>query len=275
MTSSPSSTEVTVSAANQGPIMSVSWPSTAVQATAAAAPFDARLIPEFDGSTDVVAWMTRAEMLCQLRGVAVESVLPLRLSGGAFAVWAQLPPSSRSSLEAVRSALYAAFALDQYAAYEEFSTRRLQHGESPDVYLADLRRLAALFGGLPDRALACAFVAGLPDAVRQTIRAGSRAEELDLLSVLTRARAVLSDERVAVAAAASRGAPPPARRDITPWDRRCDCETPVSRRVAGARRQRRCWSCGSPGHLAAACQQRSGNGVGESTSPPALSPANQ
>lgn len=37
----------------------------------------------------------------------------------------------------------AAFALDQYAAYEAFSVRKLQSGESADVFLTDLRRLAA------------------------------------------------------------------------------------------------------------------------------------
>ncbi|KAF0310060.1 hypothetical protein FJT64_018880 [Amphibalanus amphitrite] len=129
-------------------------------------------------------------MLCRLRGVPVESVLPLRLSGGAFAVWSQLPAHSQSSLVAVRGALYAAFALDQHAAYEAFSARRLRPGESADVFLADLRRLAALFGGLPERALTCAFVAGLPDDVRQTIRAGSKAEGLDLTTIVWRPRQV-------------------------------------------------------------------------------------
>ena len=52
--------------------------------------------------------------------------------------------------------------------------------------------------------------------VRQVIGAGSRAERLSLQDVLTRARAVLSDERLAVAAAAARGQvkrwnQPPAR----------------------------------------------------------------
>ncbi|KAF0314327.1 hypothetical protein FJT64_015207 [Amphibalanus amphitrite] len=153
-------------------------------------PFDVRLIPEYDGSTDVVEWFGRTEMLCRLRGVPVESVLPLRLSGGAFAVWSQLPAHSQSSLVAVRGALYAAFALDQHAAYEAFSARRLRPGESADVFLADLRRLAALFGGLPERALTCAFVAGLPDDVRQTIRAGSKAEGLDLTTIVWRPRQV-------------------------------------------------------------------------------------
>ncbi|KAF0307097.1 hypothetical protein FJT64_021512 [Amphibalanus amphitrite] len=168
------------------------------------APFDARLIPEFDGTEDVVScWLARAEMLCQLRGVAAETVIPLRLAGGAFHVWSQLPAASRCSLTAVRDALQAAFALDEYAAYEAFAARRLMAGESADVFLADLRRLAALFGGVPERALACAFVAGLPDSVRQMIRAGCRADGLDLSSVLARARAVLTDERLSAAAAAA------------------------------------------------------------------------
>ena len=59
-----------------------------------------------------------------------------------------------------------------------------------------------MFGGVPERALACAFVAGLPDDIRRTVRAGCRAEDLDLADVLTRARAVLSDESVAAGAAA-------------------------------------------------------------------------
>ena len=183
---------------------------------APSAAFDARLIEEFDGSSDIVEWFTRAELLCQHRGVPLISVLPLRLTGGAFSVWSQLAPDSRGSLDDVRTALYEAFALDQHAAYGAFTARQLRAAESADVFLADLRRLAALFGGVPERTLICAFIAGLPDSVRQVIRAGSRAERLSLQDVLTRARAVLSDERLAVAAAAARGQvkrrnQPPAR----------------------------------------------------------------
>ncbi|XP_043225494.1 uncharacterized protein LOC122383282 [Amphibalanus amphitrite] len=160
--------------------------------------FDARLIPEFDGAGDVVQWHTRAQMLCELRGASLAAVLPLRLTGGAFAVWSQMPVADRGSADAVRDALFTAFAPDPFTAYEAFVSRRLQHGESADVFLADLRRLAALFGGVPDRMLVCAFVAGLPETTRQVIRAGTRAESLELASVLARARAVLSDEREAV-----------------------------------------------------------------------------
>lgn len=88
---------------------------------------------------DVMEWLTRAEILYQLRGVTLDSVLPLSLTGGTFAVWSQLPTSNRGSVAAVHDPLYEAFALDQYAAYEAFTARRLRPRESADVFLADLR----------------------------------------------------------------------------------------------------------------------------------------
>ena len=120
--------------------------------------FDARLIPEYDGSSDVVEWYTRAEVLCRHRGVDLTGVLPARLTGGAFAVWLQMPEEARDSAVAVRDALFDAFAMDRLAAYDAYASRRLQPGESADVYLADLRRLASLYGGVPESALTCAFI---------------------------------------------------------------------------------------------------------------------
>ena len=148
--------------------------------------------------------------------------------------------------------------MDEHAAYEAFSARRLQPGESADVFLADLRRLAALFGGMPERGLRCAFVAGLPEAVCQMLRAGSKAEGLDLASVLIRARALLSDERVSAAAAA-------VRRDQLS----SPSQQPARRPGPG---RRRCWTCGRPGHITAECPHRLGNAIGEATSAPVSSP---
>lgn len=242
----------------------------AAAAPPASTPFDVRLISEYDGTADVVEWVTRAEMLCQLRGVPFESVLPLRLTGGAFTVWSQLPDASRCSSTAICDALYTAFALDQYAAYETFVARRLRSNESADVYLADLRRLSVLFGGIPERALACAFVAGMPDDVRRTIRAGCRAEDLDLTSVLARARAVLTDERVGAGAATSRADYPTTLRDQSSPPSR---DKLPERQSMGTRRLRRCWNCGQPGHLAAACP-RTGNDAGGDALAPASSSGN-
>ena len=204
--------------------------------------FDSRLIPEFgsENTADVVEWFTRAEVLCKHHGVDLALVLPARLTGGAFAVWLQMPEDRRHSAEAVRDALYEAFAMDSLAAYDAYANRRLRSDESVDVYLADLRRLATLYGGVPDRALACAFIAGLPDDIRSAIRAGTRAEALDLPSILARARAVLSDQRISVAAAVTRG----------------ETDTVNHRSTAEKARKRQppqCWTCGGVGHISRKC----------------------
>ena len=105
--------------------------------------FDLKLIPEYDGSgaQSIVEWLEKLELVCKLRGVSdVASVIPLRLTSGAFAVYLQLSEADKTSTEKVKGALLAAIAVDPYMAYEQFIGRRLKNGESPDVYLAELPR---------------------------------------------------------------------------------------------------------------------------------------
>ena len=47
-------------------------------------------------------------------------MIPLRLIGGAFAVYLQLPESDRKSPEKVKKTLLAIFAADPYEAYDQF-----------------------------------------------------------------------------------------------------------------------------------------------------------
>ncbi|KAK8384173.1 hypothetical protein O3P69_009125 [Scylla paramamosain] len=79
---------------------------------------------------------------------------------------------SSAEYHKVKKALLAAFAADPYLAYDQFVNRMLRAGESPDVYLVELRRLAILFGKMNKKTLACAFVSGLPEEVHQLLRAG-------------------------------------------------------------------------------------------------------
>ena len=159
---------------------------------------DIRLIPEYDGGTEtsVTEWLEKAELVCKLRGVTEElpEVIPLRLTGGAFAVFQQLPEGDKKNVAKIKAALKAAFAYDDpFEAYDRFINRKLLPSESADVYLAELRRLSSLFGGIGDTCLGCAFVAGLPEDVRQILRAGCRVESLSLDQLLARVRAVLAD----------------------------------------------------------------------------------
>ena len=239
-----------------------------------------RLIPEFDGSasTPVTEWLEKLELVCSLRGVsALEEVIPLRLTGGAFSVYQQLPAGDKKDANKIKAALISAFGSDAFSAYEDFTTRRLRPGESVDVFLADLRRLATSFGGVSDKALSCALVAGLPETARQGLRASSRIEALALHELVARARAVLTDEPpIACAGRATAagailcyecGAPNHYSKDCL-QRRRNGRE---GRRSSGRPRspKGRCFRCGVTGHRAASCP---GNGEGEPEPAQAFSP---
>lgn len=243
-----------------------------------------RLIPEFDGSSvGVSEWLDKFELVCQLRGFSEwQNIVPLRLTGGAFCVYQQLSKDDKQIYAKVKEALISAFASDRFCAYEQFIGRKLRDGEAVDVYLADLRRLATLFGGMSDAGLACAFVAGLPDSARRTLRAGSRMESMDLGEILNRARAVLVEESGGVVAAGLSRLP--GHRNEQTGEaviscRSCgqpnhyarDCQAGRGER-RGGRSSLRCYRCRRQGHIASSC---SGNDVGEVVSAPASSPASQ
>ena len=142
----------------------------AISATEIAVSLDVKLIPEFDGSCDVLDWLEKVELVCGLQEPPVSQTLaiPLRLKGGASAVYWQLAEADRKNINKINDALKRALAMDKNAAYEQFSARRLRRsGETADVFLAELQHLATLFGGMSDEAPGCAFVAGLPDSTRQ------------------------------------------------------------------------------------------------------------
>ncbi|KFD50296.1 hypothetical protein M513_08796 [Trichuris suis] len=106
---------------------------------------------ESDGSPgqSVAEWYQKLELVCRLRGVEdVACVVRLRLIDGAFAVYLEIPEEGKESAAKVKEALMSAFSADLSAAYDEFTTRQLRAGEAPDMFLAELRRLASLFGGI-------------------------------------------------------------------------------------------------------------------------------
>ena len=257
-----------------------------------------RLINEFDGSgaQSVTEWLEKVELVCSLRGVTrLETVIPLRLSGGAFKVYQQIPSGDRGDATKIMDALKAAFGDDPFAAYDLFISRKLQPAESVDVYLADLRRLATAFGGVSDKALGCAFVSGLPEIVRQSLRASSRMEKMTVNEILQRARAILADEPVAVGAVRARGGAKSLtqRTSMTggaagcfecglPNHRARDCLVRQSRSGGGSARvpaatgggtrsakNVKCFLCGESGHIVRFCP---GNGEGEKKHAPAFSP---
>ena len=236
--------------------------------------FDIRLIPEFDGSGDVVDWLAKVEMVCNLQTppAAELIVIPLRLKGGASAVYQQLSVEERKDVTTVKTVLKRAFAADKFMAYEKFVDRKLRLGESVDVYLAELKQLSTLFGGLSEEGLACALMAGLPDAVKQIMRAGARMEALSLTEIVARVRAILCEEQAVQCASAFLGQTTrlqsvsameglkPSGRVVS--NRSQNNRTNASSNSRGRGRQNiQCYRCSGWGHIAAECpsQPRSGN----------------
>lgn len=152
-----------------------------------------------------------------------------------------------------------------------------------DVFLAELRKLTTSLGGLPDKVLSCAFVAGLPDAVRQLLRASCRMDTLTVEQLLARARAIMTEESDVAAG---------ARVDVTsstgttsghvcfecnlPNHLAKDCllrrRTSAAARGGRGRGEIRCFRCSGRGHIASFCP---GKGVGERPSAPASSPSHE
>ena len=155
-----------------------------------------------------------------------------------------------------------------------------------DVFLAELRKLAASLDGLSDKVLSCAFVARLPDAVRQLLRASCRMDTLTVEQLLARARAIMTEESDVVAA---------ARIDVTSSRKSTgtmsgpmcfECNFPnhfakdclLRRRTSAVARGRRgrgeirCFRCDGYGYIASSC---SGKRVGERSSAPASDPSHE
>ena len=214
------------------------------------ASFDIRLIPEFSGENredSIAEWYSKATWLCKLHKVTdLTLILPLRLTGNAYKIYDQLSEDDKLNLDKVKVALFRAFEADAFSAYEQLHGRRLGHGEPVDAYLADVRRLAGLAGGMTEKAVCSVFVFGLPDHVRRILRTNSRMSDMSISELLECARAILADE-----AAHAAGAREPAPYEGRPRPIRQGPSTDISRRQSPV-----CFACGEPGHYQRGCARR-------------------
>ena len=100
--------------------------------------FDIRLVPEFNGDGDVVDWLEKVDMVCELQTPPADQlvVIPLRLRGGASAVYRQLTSDDRKDLDKVKGALKRAFAatslrLSRHSSSENCGKVSLSTSSSP------------------------------------------------------------------------------------------------------------------------------------------------
>ena len=69
---------------------------------------DLKLIPEFSGNDQqsVAEWLEKVELVCKIIGVTdLASVVPLRLTTRAFAVYQQLAETDRENFNRIKEAM--------------------------------------------------------------------------------------------------------------------------------------------------------------------------
>ena len=126
-----------------------------------------RFEPIFNGDVDVSIWLKQAHLaksLLKLKNLTV--VIPLFLDD-------QLKKEEKRDADKIELALRTAFACDKFLADDEFRNRQGKNGESVDVYLADLKRLANLanIDGENEEIIKLSFVMGLFNKVSFQLRA--------------------------------------------------------------------------------------------------------
>lgn len=219
------------------------------------------VIKQYDGSGDFAEWVEKLEMVASLQGITeVEKFLPLFLTGGAFNVYQGLTVDEKKKYDVIKAKLLAAFSSDSCHAYEEFQMRRLNPGEAVDVYLADLKRLAALVDSTKlasEQWLKCAFVAGLPTGVKAQMRAACSVNKMSLAECVETARNLIRSEEVCMLATSSSAADSKGSKLITCYG--CGREghmkrnCPATGKTGGLPSGRTCFRCGKDGHVSREC----------------------
>lgn len=192
------------------------------------------LVKSFDGSGCFATWLEKFELVVELQGIdSPQSVLPLLLEGGAFLVYKGLDKETRLDFELLKKALSEAFLPDSVSSYELFSSRKLQPGESIDVYAASLKKFASSVSpGNSEYWVKNALVAGLPSYARSQVCAVLKIQEKTLAEIIGCARAVLEARNL----------------------------THIQQGFVALKgsKSTKCFQCGELGHVRSQCQNRNG-----------------
>ena len=226
------------------------------------------LIRQYDGTGDFTEWLQKLELVAKLQKIdKLEQFLPLFLSGGAFAVYQGLSQANKEDYDKVKRCLTSAFSAGPLKAYEEFVARRLISGESVHVYLADLKRLAALVSPNKDEDwLTAAFVCGLPEEMRSQMQAACSLGTMTLAEVVVKARGLVTAKEACFVSVRSQPRSGAVRKEPAPsasWSRiscfTCRKNGHISRNCPERKESasdRFCYVCGGSNHLSMSCPQR-------------------
>ena len=191
------------------------------------------VIQPYNGDSDCAEWLRKVELVAKLQSIdELDRFIPLFLAGGAFAVYESLSDEQKGDYKKLKGALLKAFSLNRSMAYEQFVNRRLLPGETVDVLVADLKRLANLVTERPDEEwLKCGVIHAMPVTVKRQLLTASSVDDMDLSSIVAQARALIQCDQSSV------------------------CNVSVSDRKIrnGQQFDIECYRCGQRGHISREC----------------------
>ena len=216
------------------------------------------IISQYDGSSDFIEWVDKIELVAKLQKVSnLENFIPLFLTGSAYNVYKSISESDRKDYNTVKSILIDKFCSDSCMAYEELIRRRFLPGETVESYFADVDRLAKLIDHTISTAfIKSAFLAGLPNDVKEKVRSSNDVIALSLQEVMQRAKSIVKSGEICNAAYSSNNkfndsyTNHKQNKEIVCFN--CQRKGHVSRYC----QQRFCFVCGSKEHMASGCTKK-------------------
>ena len=226
------------------------------------------IIEKYNGESDFAEWVEKLEMVASLQGITdLASFLPLFLTGGSFSVYKGLTETVRKDYTKLKKSLLDVFSSDKFTVYETLVMRKLEIGESVDVYLADIKRMIRLIDAsyALEHFIVAAFVSGLPSDVKQQLRAACSLSEMKLETIVNRTRALLKARNVETCCFSKGGnksriyASKLQERKIFCFN--CGKEGHIRNYCPElSDRARRCYRCGAADHMIVNCPRMKENG---------------
>ena len=208
------------------------------------------------------------------------------MEGDALALYLELGETEQLNVQSIEEKLKTAFADGPFEAYARLMKKRWI-GETVDVYMTELRRLAGLAGFTGDGLETCvrlSFVNGMPDDIGSILQQMPDVKTAPLGELLSKARVLVSRQPHFAAVAASSNNSVRVKHSypdkqggheaVNGFKGKCfRCGGPHAIRYCKERRAGiTCFKCGKFGHVMAQCFTDPGN-YQRGTGAPAVSPA--
>ena len=98
-----------------------------------------KTIKHFNGEGDIVAWLSKIELVAKLSNIKeVADLVPLYLEGGALALYLELEDSKKSDFSLLSKELLRAYSDSEFVSYSKLKVTKWT-GEPVEVYANNLR----------------------------------------------------------------------------------------------------------------------------------------